>query len=477
MEKNTIVAIYARVSSQDQVDEGYSIEEQQRRLKALAEARDWTVYKTYVDPGFSGSNIDRPAIQALITDAKNHKFDMVMIYKLDRLSRSQKDTMYILEDVLLPNNVDLLSISESFDTSTPFGRAMIGILSVFAQLERENIRERTTMGRRARISKGYNHSSSPALGYTFKEGTNNLIKNPYEALIVKDIFDWFVNGESIKGISVKIGDKYGNNIRQWRNTLVRRILRNPVYIGKVCIGEEMFDGIHEPIIDDQVFYKAQELLKRNKELDRRTYAFSTATGVADHLLTNILYCGDCGARMSYNKVSKNISRYLCYSISKRNKSMIKSENCSNRLYPFTAEQLEQIIIGEISKLAMDPDYIAETIKASTPEDTTAPIQGRIDDVNKQISKLLDLYQLGFTDLGQITEKLTSLKDEKEKLEKQLSQETVTRSYSPGEVKEMLEDFNEIMEYGSPEELHRIIHTLINKIVILNDDIKIYWSFC
>ncbi len=476
-EKKLVVAIYARVSSQDQVDDGYSIEEQQKRLKALADARDWIVYKTYVDPGYSGSNLKRPAIQSLIDDAKKHKFDMVMIYKLDRMSRSQKDTMYILEDVLVPNNVDLLSISESFDTSTPFGRAMIGILSVFAQLERENIKERTSMGRRARISKGHSHGTKPALGYTFKAGNNDLVINPYEALIVKDIFELFVSGTSIISISNIIADKYGSNVRAWTNTTIRRVLRNPVYIGKVCYGSELFDGIHEPLVDDLDFYKAQEILKRNKELSRRTYEYSTASGKADHLLTNLLYCGDCGARMAYAKVSKNVSRYMCYSVSRKSKAMIKSDHCTNRLYPFTAEQFEEIILGEIKKLATDPTYIFDTINATTPEDTTAPIQERIDEVNKQISKLLDLYQLGFTDISQITDKLNTLKDEKEKLENQLSNETITRTYSPGAVKELLKDFDEIIEYGSPEEIHRIVHTLINKIVILNDDIKIYWSFC
>ena len=137
MKNKTVVAIYIRVSTQEQALEGYSIEEQQKRLLSFCEAKNLSVYKTYIDPGYSGSNLNRPAIQQLILDAEHHSFDMVLIYKLDRLSRSQKDTMHLLEDVLLCNNVDLVAMNESFDTSTPFGRAMIGILSVFAQLERE----------------------------------------------------------------------------------------------------------------------------------------------------------------------------------------------------------------------------------------------------------------------------------------------------------------------------------------------------
>ena len=130
------VALYIRVSTQEQAREGYSIEEQDKKLSAYCTVKDWIVFEKYIDPGYSGSNIKRPALQKLISDAQSHKIDLVLVYKLDRLSRSQKDTMYLLEDVFLPNDVDLVALNESFDTSTPFGRAMIGILSVFAQLER-----------------------------------------------------------------------------------------------------------------------------------------------------------------------------------------------------------------------------------------------------------------------------------------------------------------------------------------------------
>ena len=168
---------------------------------------------------------------------------------------------------------------------------------------------------------------------------------------------------------------------------------------------------------------------------------------------------------------------MCYSISKKNKSMIKSDNCSNRLYPFKAEDLENIIINEIQNFARDPKLIYDTIEDTTPENSTVAIQERLDNVNNQISKLLDLYQLGFTDISQISEKLNCLKDEREKLEKQISEETVTRTMSPSSVIKILKDFDEVLENGTPEEIHNLVHTLIDKIIVLNDQIKIFWSFC
>lgn len=468
------VAIYVRVSSQEQALHGYSVEEQDKRLSAYCEVKDWIIYEKYIDPGYTGSNINRPALQKLIADAKAHKFDLVLVYKLDRLSRSQKDTMYLLEDVMLANDVDLVALNESFDTSTPFGRAMIGILSVFAQLERENIKERTTMGRLARIRQGHNHGSQEPLGYEFIPGSNDLRVKPYEALMVKDIFKEVLAGTSIVSISNLMAEKYGENIRAWNNTTVRRILGNSVYIGKVSYGAELFDGIHDPIIDEEDFYKVQAILKRNKDLylrQRKTNADNI------HLLTNLLYCGDCGARMAYNRISPRISRYSCYSVSRKTKAMIKSDHCTNRLNPFTDTQLEEIIINEIKKLAVDPAYLAETISTTTPVDTVTGLRDRLDEISKQTSKLLELYQLGFTDISEISAKLNALKDEREKLEKLIENQTITTSISKIDARKELENFEEIVENGTPDELYQVIHSLIDRIEVLNDDIKIYWSFC
>ncbi|MEQ8187163.1 MAG: recombinase family protein [Candidatus Eremiobacterota bacterium] len=128
---------------------------QKEKLINYCKAREWIISDIYIDPGYSGSNINRPAIQKLITEIKN--FDIVLVYKLDRLSRSQKDTLHLIEDVFLNNKVDFVSLSEAFDTFTPFGRASIGILSVFAQLERENIKEWSKLGKKERAKNGLFH--------------------------------------------------------------------------------------------------------------------------------------------------------------------------------------------------------------------------------------------------------------------------------------------------------------------------------
>ena len=137
-----MIAIYVRVSTSEQAKSGYSVGEQVDRLKSYCKALGYKNPKVYNDAGFSGAKIDRPALSLLINDVKAKKIEKVLVYKLDRLSRSQKDTLMLIEDIFLKNGCDFVSISENFDTSTPLGRAMIGILAVFAQLEREQIKER-----------------------------------------------------------------------------------------------------------------------------------------------------------------------------------------------------------------------------------------------------------------------------------------------------------------------------------------------
>lgn len=143
-----MVDLYIRVSTTEQAMEGYSVGEQENRLRRFCEALGYQIHKVIIDPGYSGASLNRPGIKEVIHDVQDHLVNKVIVWKLDRLSRSQKDMLIMLEDIFLANNCDFVSMLESFDTSTAFGRAIVGILAAFAQLERENIKERTTTGRK-----------------------------------------------------------------------------------------------------------------------------------------------------------------------------------------------------------------------------------------------------------------------------------------------------------------------------------------
>ena len=161
-------ALYIRVSTDAQFEEGYSVDAQKDMLEGYCRSRGWKDYRFYIDGGFTGSNIDRPQMQRLIQDARAGEIAQVVVYKLDRLSRSQKDTLYLIEDVFNPAGVGFTSMNENLDTGTPMGRAMLGIMSAFAQLERETIRERTRMGMRERVRGGlWMGGGHPPFGYDY----------------------------------------------------------------------------------------------------------------------------------------------------------------------------------------------------------------------------------------------------------------------------------------------------------------------
>ena len=297
------VAIYVRVSTQEQAVEGYSISEQIDRLTKFCEAHSWKIYKVYTDPGFSGGNMNRPSLQKLFADCTQKRFDTVLVYKLDRLSRSQKDTLYIIEDLFLTNHVDFISMSENFDTSTPFGRAMIGILSVFAQLEREQIKERMAMGREGRAKQGKWHGGGNVpIGYDFIN--DYLIPNEYEAAQVKQIFDLAIRGYSYSDIARSMSGyttKYGP-YKVGYNT-ISLILQNPIYIGKIKTNTGYINGIHEPLIDETTFNEVQKKVTQIAEYYKKEH-----TGhYGQYLLSGLCRCASCGATYSAHYVgTKNV---------------------------------------------------------------------------------------------------------------------------------------------------------------------------
>ena len=284
----SVAACYVRVSTENQ-KENYSIEEQKSRLRAFCEAKDIVIGKMYVDGGYSGGNLRRPALQELLR--RLPEYDLVIVYKLDRLSRSQKDTLMLIEDYFLARKVDFISVCENFDTSTPLGRAMIGMLSVFAQLEKEQITERFTMGRIARAKNGYYHGGPTApVGYDYVDG--QLIVNEKKARQVRELFERFCRGASIHDCWRHMQARYGTSGGWSSETQIRYVLVNEVYLGKVKFQGESYPGLHPPVIPEELFSRAQALLqerKSNHSAGSRPFAPRT-------LLSGLLICGQCGAR-------------------------------------------------------------------------------------------------------------------------------------------------------------------------------------
>jgi site-specific DNA recombinase len=469
-----ITAMYARVSTQEQAREGYSIDEQASRLNSFCDIMGWKERRLYTDAGFSGGNTDRPALQQILKDIHQGKICRVVVYKLDRLSRSQKDTLELIEDQFLRNDVDFTSITENFDTGTPFGRAMIGVLAVFAQLEREQIKERMNMGRAARAKTGKYHGGGHILiGYTYQDGKLSI--DEYEAMQIREMFDLYSSGVSIRKIESIFYDKgYSHKYGKWRIATISRCLTNSTYTGKVSFAGQTYDGDHEAIIPQELFDRVQEIHEKKKRINNKDTWNR-------QLLSGLIYCGQCGARYAVaRRNGKNtIFYYNCYSRRKFNRNMIKDPNCKNKIY--RADVLDKIILDEIRKLKADPEAIANISRQSQNEpesqDRARIIQQEIKAAEKQISRFLDLYGLGTFTTEELTEKTEPIIEKKKKLTAELEEIQSNNGRMTAEnATQLIKSFDDIIKEGSKEEIRLLVESLIDRIEIDNEDITIYWAF-
>lgn len=241
--------IYTRVSTEKQDIEGYSLEEQEARCKGAITAQGWEYVGTFSDPGISGKTMERPGLQKMFQGIESGEIEAVVVLKLDRLSRSQKDTLTIIEDVFIAKNITFVSVTETLDTSTPWGRAMIGILASFGQLERENIVQRTTMGRNAKAAQGGYAGGRPPYGYRATGGDLEVV--PGEAEVVREIFELNGKGMSLRKIAGQLANEGiknagGNEISYGT---INTILKNrDFYLGNWKYGEVYIKNHHEAIL-------------------------------------------------------------------------------------------------------------------------------------------------------------------------------------------------------------------------------------
>lgn len=440
---------YARVSTENQI-ENYSIDEQVERIQAFCKAKGWTLLDTFIDRGFSGGNTDRPSLSQLLESVRRHEADAVVVYKLDRLSRSQKDTLTLIEDEFLSNKTDFISINENFDTSTPFGRAMIGILSVFAQLEKDQITERFTMGRIGRSKAGYYHGGpTPPTGYHYINGELQI--DPIGERQVHQVFDMYTSGVTINSIMKRMKTEYGGN---WSATKVADILRNSVYIGKVKFAGQEYDGVHQPIIDKEQYFSVQRMLEKRPAPIRQPFR-------ASNLLTGLIFCARCGARYSGNH-----GYYKCYSRAKSSLRFVKDPDCHNDNWKI--EKLDAHVIQIIKKICEDKAQIKNYKHGPSIEEKELAAKKKFANIDNQIEKLIELYQISAIPIDALTKKVKALRAEKAALEAQLESD---KSELPP-IEERLLSFERGFDGSDFEAQRLLISSIIERIDIDGQNIEV-----
>lgn len=242
------VGIYVRVSTEEQATSGISLDAQVEKLEQYCKFNGWNIVRKYVDAGLSGSTTDRPELKKLIDDCRGGLVNVILVYKLDRLSRSLRDIILTIDE-LREYDVDFVSLTEQIDTTTAVGQLMFHIIGAFAEFERNIIRERVIFGMDKKAKDGHAQYKAP-FGYTHKNGS--LVINDEEAEAIRAIYMAYINEQSTLKVS---------RLFNLPRSLIYRILTNETYLGKVKWKDEIIEGEHEAIIDRDTFNQVVDIMK------------------------------------------------------------------------------------------------------------------------------------------------------------------------------------------------------------------------
>ena len=302
--KTVRCAIYTRKSVEMGLEQEFnSLDAQFEACKAYIESKrslGWTLLpERYDDGGFSGANIRRPAFQRLLQDVRERKVDMIVVYKIDRISRSLLDFSEVLK-ALETNDAKFVSVTQEFTNATSSGRMMMNLLMTFAQFEREIVAERVRDKAIETRRKGLWPGGTVPYGYMVRD--KHLYPDPETKDSVRRIFELFASlgkmKETIRTLNAEGIMRFPKKGIKWQTHTLYVCLRSPVYVGRIPYREESYPGQHEALVDKELWDKVQALLaeRARKEKLRRQ--------MSDALLTGIIRCGTCGSMMSYSWTRK-----------------------------------------------------------------------------------------------------------------------------------------------------------------------------
>lgn len=394
------VAIYCRVSTLEQSREGHSIDEQRKRLKAFCEVQDWEIYDEYIDPGFSGGNTSRPGLDKLMNDLD--KIDLILVYKLDRLTRSVKDLMNLLE-IFEKNDVSFRSATEVFDTTNAFGKLFITLVGAMAEWERSTIAERTKMGRQAATQKGI-YTTGPPFYYDKVDG--KLVPNEKREIadyIVKRALD----GISIRGITEELTlSKYSPpKGKIWDRTTVSYVLTSPVSRGHTKIGDVLVKNTHEPIMNEETYQLIMEKTRSRTRTKKRSHTT---------IFRNKLVCHQCGKKLTLNtwRRKKKDGSYR-YNASYICEKCQKNKEVSS--FSLQKELVEKAFISYLSKA----DFKEDELDINKKTEHIDIIDG--DKILKQREKYQQAFSLDLITLEEFTRRMNETQKAYKLYEEQLEE--------------------------------------------------------
>lgn len=499
------IAIYARVSTEEQADFGYSIDAQLDTLRTYCNLHQKSIVGEYVDRGVSGKSIEgRYELQKLLRDAKQGLFDEVLVWKINRISRRTIDLLKIVDE-LSQQKITFRSFSENFETETAMGKFALQMLGAVGELERNTIVDNVKMGMRQRARTGQ-WNGGKVLGYRSSQAVlgqrhrrdSTLEIVPEEAAIVRKIFELYASGKGLKAIANQLNregcsTKRGN---AFSTDSIKQIILNPVYVGKIRFNQFenwnerrrkgkndtpiIVDGEHEPIISEELWEKVQLLQKSKAVASSRTFD-------GKYTLTGLLRCPQCGAAMvasrTVNKLkdgTKVIRRYYsCGNFKSKGSSVCRANSVkADYAESFVYQRIKEVINNE--RILMDIVFTMNQQRKGN----TAPLQEelkhitqKVDSIEGKRQKYFTLFEDELVDRETLANRLDELKEERERLLARKSEiewdlgNDSSQMIDYDYVRTTLGQLDQILGKAPTEQIRSLLYLIIKQISVKNRKIE------
>jgi site-specific DNA recombinase len=481
-------AAYVRVSTDEQATGDYtSLDAQRESCEAYIRSQQqdgWVLSPVEYSDTATGKNTKRPSLQRLLNDIRTGLVDVIVVYKFDRLSRSMLDFLQLIKE-FDDQKVILVSVSQKIDTSGPTGRLFLQILAAFGEFERELIAGRTRDKMQAMRKRGTYIGGMIPLGYDLDPQSKKLVINPDEAIMVKEIFRLYLERQGLVRVVGEVNSR-GWHTKKWvtkagklyggtpfNKLSLRSLLTNLIYVGKVKVGSDEYDGEHEAIIDRTTFNTAQEILKGNAH-SRRNHI---ANRHPEALLKGLLRCGDCGKAMTHVPTRKpdgtTYRYYRCITAQKQGAASCPSGSS------LPANEIEQFVVERLRAIAEDPEQVdaiardAATLATTRIHDVQSDIatwEVRSAELSKEIITLqnrlpqasVESRDLILTHLQVMEEQLCRINESLERSREEAAGLQAQR-LTPKMFKTALNYFDPVWEVLYPQERSRIVQLLIETV--------------
>lgn len=480
-------AIYTRKSHEEGLDQEFnSLDAQREAAESYIESQrheGWQCLTArYDDGGFSGGTLERPALDQLLDDICAGRVDCVVVYKVDRLSRSLLDFARLVA-LFDEHEVSFVSVTQQFNTTTSMGRLTLNILLSFAQFEREIIGERIRDKKLATARQGKYIGGQPVLGLDIVD--RKYVVNRAEAKVVKRIFQTFLELQSCRRVAetlnaeglvtkkyrTKTGKEFGG--KPWKGRAVYDLLTDRKYRGKIVHKGQAYAGEHAAILDENLFDKVQATLRANKVYTHKHQAQRFA------LLRRMLHCGECGSLVQPAWANNHGREYHYYTCAKR----IKTGYDKCKLPSLPAAEIEAVVVDQLRALLRHPDVIARTYREIQQRATAGPdgelveqlieLRSRRDQLQDSIRTALSV---GDRDGGFMARELKRLNNELKALERSIRKiESQSIDAAPVElvsVTDALQRIDPIWEVLHPEEQRRVLELLVEVITVSKEGLEV-----